>query len=299
MQLTSSGSNSKSRMGSMGRILGFVLVISGLASAGAKPSQEPATTTYAPQELVRRMVETELRAQDQDHSKWHFISRTEQGGKLVVTEKVQTSGGTLKRVVALNGKPLPPDERAKEDEQLDQYVHDRRLQEKKLRDEREDARKAREMFRMFPDAFLYTHAGEEQGLTKLHFTPNPNFDPPTREAMVFHAMSGMMWIDPKQMRFARMQAALTDDVKFGFGLLGYLKRGGTFLVEQKEVGPGHWEVTTLNLNLHGKAILLKSISVQQKEENSDFQRLEDGIDLAKGLAILRNPNQVIARVGGK
>jgi hypothetical protein len=278
----------------------LVLLLYAAAFANAKPQEQtPASTSYSAQELVRRMIDNELRCQDQDHSKYRFLSRKEQEGKVVVQEKVQTSGGTLKRTLLLNGKSLPPDEAAKEESKLEELVRDKDAQEKKRREEREDAEKARRMFRMFPDAFLYTHAGEENGLIMLHFVPNPDFSPPTREATVFHAMSGTMWIHPKQMRFVKMQASLTDDVKFGWGLLGHLDRGGTMLVEQQEVAPNHWEVTTLDLNLKGKAVFFKSINVQEKETNSRFQRLDDNIDLARGLELLKRGDQTVAGVGGK
>jgi hypothetical protein len=136
-------------------------------------------------------------------------------------------------------------------------------------------------------------------MVKLHFTPNPAFDPPTREAMVFHAMSGTMWIEPNQMRFARMQASLTDDVKFGWGLLGHLDRGGTMYLEQKEIAPGHWEVIKLDLNLHGKAIFFKTLNVQQKEENLRFERVDDSLDLAQGLELLKHANETTTGAGGK
>lgn len=294
-------------MGSIGRILVRIpvrtlcwLAIScGLACHAAETSAQDATTSYSAQEMVRRMVNTEIAAQDEDHTKWHFFSRREEGGKVVVQEKVQTVAGTLRRIVALNGKPLPPDERAKESEKLEQFTHDRDAQEKRRKEEHEDSEKAKKMFRMFPEAFVYTHAGEENGLVKLHFVPNPKFDPPTREAQVFHAMSGTLWIDAKQMRFAKMQASLMEDVKFGWGILGHLDRGGTMLIEQKEVGPGHWEIANMDLNLKGKAVLLKSISVQEKEENYGFERVPDQIDMGTALAMLLKPEPSIARMGGK
>ena len=295
-------------MGSLGRItyipgrtLCLLALSCGLAFGATthEVSPQDATTSYSPQEMVRRMVNSEIAAQDQDHTKWHFFSRREEGGKTVVQEKVQTVAGTLRRIVALNGKPLPPEELAKESEKLEQFTHDRDAQEKRRKEEREDAAKAKKMFQMFPEAFLYTHAGEENGLVKLHFVPNPNFDPPTREAQVFHAMSGMLWIEPKQMRFAKMQASLLDDVKFGWGILGHLDRGGTMLIEQKEVGPKHWEIVRMDLNLKGKAVLLKSISVQQKEENYGFERVPDQMDVGTALAMLKKPEPTIALNGGK
>jgi hypothetical protein len=71
------------------------------------------------------------------------------------------------------------------------------------------------------------------------------------------------------------------------------------LVEQQEVAPNHWEVTTLDLNLKGKAVFFKSINVQEKETNSRFQRLDDNIDLARGLELLKRGDQTVAGVGGK
>lgn len=271
-----------------------------LASAAAQEQADLATTTYGPQELVRRMVARELQAQDQDHSKWRFISSKREDGVTKVFEKVQTVGGTVKRTISVNGRSLSPSERAQEEKQLQEFLRDPGAQQKKRKDERQDAEKAKKMFQTFPDAFLYTRADSQDGMTVLHFVPNPKFDPPTREAMVFHAMSGTMWIDTKQLRFAKMQAALTDDVKFGWGLLGHLDRGGTMLVEQKEIAPGHWEVTNLDLNLQGKAIFFKNLSVQEQEHNYGFQKLDEHIDLAQGVQLLvRGDEQLANQAGGK
>ena len=278
-------------------IIVFCLAIALVSAAAQDPA--PATTSYSPQELVRRMVARELKASDEDHSKWRYISSKRTDGVTKVYEKVQTAGGTVKRTLSINGKSLSPSEQAKEQQQLEEFLKDPSAQEKKRKDERADAEKAKKMFQMFPDAFIYTRAESQDGLEVLHFVPNPQWNPPTREAMVFHAMSGTMWIDPQQLRFVKMQASLTDDVKFGWGLLGHLDRGGTMLVKQTEVGPGHWEVTELDLNLQGKAVLFKSIAVQEQEHDYAFQRLEDNIDLAQGVKLLEHNEETASRSGGR
>jgi hypothetical protein len=60
------------------------------------------------------------------------------------------------------------------------------------------------------------------------------------EARVFHDMEGEMWVDCKQERLAGFDGHLTQAVKFGFGLVGHLDKGGHFEVRQAEVVPGHW-----------------------------------------------------------
>jgi len=51
-------------------------------------------------------------------------------------------------------------------------------------------------------------------------------NPPSLEARVFHDMEGEMSVDSKQERLAEFDGRLMQDVKFGFGLLGQLDRGG-------------------------------------------------------------------------
>jgi len=75
--------------------------------------------------------------------------------------------------------------------------------------------------------FRHSRCCSEANLVKLKFVPNPQFDPPDREARVFDSMVGFMWVDRDGMRIAEITGKLTRDVDFGFGLLGHLYRGGT------------------------------------------------------------------------
>ena len=95
----------------------------------------------------------------------------------------------------------------------------------------------RRLFKMLPDAFVFSYAGSDGNLVRLTFRPNPSFHPPSMEARVFHDMEGEMWIDCKQERLAGFYGHLTQTVKFGFGLLGHLDKGGHFEVRQAEVVP--------------------------------------------------------------
>jgi hypothetical protein len=106
---------------------------------------------------------------------------------------------------------------------------------------------------------------------KLKSAPNPSFHPSSHEAEVFHHMEGTLTLDLDQKRLAEISGHLNSPVKFGGGLLGHLDEGGTFLVRQQEVGPGCWEMTTLDVQMSGKALFFKTIDVRQKEIDSEFQ----------------------------
>lgn len=56
-------------------------------------------------------------------------------------------------------------------------------------------------------------------------------------------------------------------------------KGGAFRVKQAEVAPGHWDITLLHVNMHGRALFFKTISVQQDEMRSNFCRVPDNLTL--------------------
>ena len=149
------------------------------------------------------------------------------------------------------------------------------------------------MFKILPEAFVFDYAGRQGDLVTLTFRPNPNFQPPSLEARVFHSMQGEMTVDTKQERLAALNGQLMEDVKFGGGLLGHLDKGGKFEVRQTEVAAGQWEMTTLGVDMKGKALLFKTIGVYKTENHSDFQRMPDDLTLAEAAGLL-NRQTVVA-----
>jgi hypothetical protein len=145
---------------------------------------------------------------------------------------------------------------------------------------------------MIPQTFIFEYAGEHAGpkgeLVKLTFKPNPNFQPPTREGKVMHELAGTLWVDIKQQRLAAIDGQLLNEVKFAGGLLGHLEKGGRFNVKRTEIAPGQWEMTDMEVNMRGKALLFKTISVRQKERHHDFERIPDDMTMADAAAMLMN-----------
>jgi hypothetical protein len=100
-------------------------------------------------------------------------------------------------------------------------------------------------------------------------------------------MEGELVVDTKQQRIVEFSGHLIHAVDFGGGLLGHLNQGGTFDVRQEEVAPNHWELVLLKINMNGKALFFKTISVQQDEKHSGFHRVPDTLTLAQGEDLLR------------
>ena len=66
--------------------------------------------------------------------------------------------------------------------------------------------------------------------------------------MCLSGMQGVVVIDPEASRIARIDGTLFKEVSFGWGILGHLDKGGHFLVEQRDVGDGSWDISRMSLN---------------------------------------------------
>jgi len=258
-----------------------------LLGVPAHPQSAPSSQVLA-DDLARRVVSNELNFQD-DHTNWMYRLEKEQYGKKQVEEIVETKEGSLSRLLSINDLPLTAKQQLEEDQRVRELMTSRSAQQKLRRALDAETLQGRRLFKMLPDAFVFSYAGGEGTLVKLSFRPNPNFHAPSLEARVFHDMEGEMWIDCKQERLAAFDGHLTQAVKFGFGLLGHLDKGGHFEVRQAEVVPGHWDMTTLNLEMTGKALLFATIGVQKKENHRDFHRVPDELTLMQAADILNRP----------
>jgi hypothetical protein len=237
-------------------------------------------------ELARKIVRNELKFQDEDHGHWMYRLEKEESGKKHVQEIVETKDGSLTRLLSIDSRPLDATQQQKEDQRIQRLVSNPDEQRKLQQARNKRAEQGERLFKLLPDAFVFNYAGGDGNLVKLSFRPNPKFHPPSLEARVFHDMEGEMWVDCKQERLAAFNGHLTQDVKFGLGLLGHLDKGGHFEVRQAEVFPGHWDMTTLSLEMTGKALLFKSIGVQKKENRRDFHQVSDDLTLTQAAGIL-------------
>jgi hypothetical protein len=277
-------------MGQVHSFAAFTLAII-LLDVPARPQSAPSRQLSA-NDLARRVITNELKFQD-DQTKWMYRLEKEQYGKKQVAEIIETKEGSLSRLLSINDRSLTAKQQEKEDQRVRDLVSSQSAKRKLQRALDADTLQGRRLFKMLPDAFVFDYAGDDGNLVKLSFRPNPNFRPPSLEARVFHDMEGEMWVDRKQERLAAFNGRLTQDVKFGLGLLGHLDRGGHFEVRQAEVVPGHWDITTMSLEMTGRALLFKSIEVQKRENRRDFHQVSDDLTLVQAADIL-NRHIVVA-----
>jgi hypothetical protein len=263
------------------------------AGAPASSPRDPA----APIELVRAAVANEVAAADDSSTKHMFRSRkqTPQGSQTRLY--AETRDAMAGMTIAYNDKPLTPEQMQGEEGRLAGLAGDPEQLRRKHSQEQGTAERTLRIVKALPDAFLYDDDGEEQGaadlgkegvrLVRLKFRPNPAYVPPSRVEQVLAGMQGFVLIDPAARRLARIDGTLFKEVGFGWGILGHLNKGGHFLVEQRDLGDGSWDVSRMSLSFAGKILLFKSIAIKSDEVFSDFRRVPADTTFAQGVEMLK------------
>ena len=268
---------------SASRTLGWagLFLVLGLRGASALEGDSKA------QEIVRLATQTELTASQNDHSHWAYrdLYKGESGEKVLLV--VETGKGALKKKVEENGRPLTPEELKQEDAKLEAFVKDAAEQARQRKEGLQDDKRAADMLRMLPTAFVWTLKGETSGTVTLAFTPDPQFQPPTMESRVFAAMAGEIVVEKAQHRIQTIRGELTQDVKFGFGLLGRMRKGGTFEVQRRQLASGIWQITESHVHIDGKAMLFKTIGEQDDDVKTEFRRVAPETTLEEAAERLR------------
>jgi hypothetical protein len=233
------------------------------------------------------MVNNELEAL-QHPRYWIYLDSKAKPGRTELARVIQMPECWLAWPLSINWRSPTEEERKRARERLESLVNDAEARTKNREEIDEDGKKSAGFLRLLPDAFLINLDGHEGKSVRLRFRPNPKFRPSSNEARVFHSMEGVMLIDTKQVRLAKLTGKLVSDVDFGFGILGRLRKGGTFEVVQSQVGRRSWEMSLLDVHISGRALFFHTIGEQQHEVRSQFTPVPSGLSLAQAASMLED-----------
>lgn len=281
--------------------LGLIGALLSIASAQIAFAQ---SSNSSPIQLIREAVHNEISSsRSGPNFMFREVSEGSNGSKTKLL--VETRDAMAGLLIATDGHPLTAEQRQAEDNRLEHLVNDRDDFEKKCKREKEDADRTQKIMSAFPEAFLYeedgTAAGEEglgargDPLVRLKFRPNPEYSPPSHVEQILTGLQGTMLIDRKQYRIAKIDGTLVKEVGFGWGILGHLDRGGHFIVQQGDMGGGHWEVTRMDLSFTGKALFFKTLNIKAKEIYTDFHPAPRGLTFAQGVELLKKQEALLAQ----
>jgi len=276
-----------------------------LLTAARAAAQAPKPPEMPPGELVRLVVANEVAAANNPSIKHMFRARKQTPKGAQTRLYVETKDAMAGMLIAINDEPLTAQQRQGEMNHLAWLMGNPDQLRKKQAQEKKDADQTLEIVKALPDAFRYVYAdtgngapgasGSGSNLVRLNFTPNPAFSPPSHVEQVLEGMEGFLLIDTRRMRIARIDGTLFRDVTFAWGILGRLDKGGHFRVRQGDLGDGTWDIKEMDLNITGKILLFKTLSMVSDEVFSDFQRVPDNLTFAQGVELLKAEEQKLAQ----
>jgi hypothetical protein len=277
------------RSGSLGCTIIVSLLSAGLLAQAQQPRQDQRA-----QAIVRTAVQTELAADRDDHSRWQYRDTVSRPEGTSVYAVVETDHGSVKKKIQQDGHPLDSVGLNEEMQRIESFVHDPSQQAKQRKDSEQDDKRAENMLRLLPDAFLWTVKSDAADAITLVYTPDPNFTAPSMEARVFAAMAGEIVVSKPGNRIQTIKGRLIHEVKFGYGLFGHLDEGGTFNVERRQLAPNIWQITESHIHIMGKALLFKNIGEQEDEVKTDIRPTPPSTSLEQAANLLREEPTALA-----
>ena len=116
------------RMGQRTEVSLLALLLAGATFLAAQ--QAPPADV---KQVVRDMIDNELHNSHRGETRWMYRLRRQEGDTATLKEVVETKICDVNFLLSLNGKPLTPDQRQKENERLERLERSRRTAQGKAR----------------------------------------------------------------------------------------------------------------------------------------------------------------------
>ena len=115
-----------------------------------------------PEEAVNRAAHNEL-ATSLDPHPFRYTLRKVDNGKVTTKEIIETKDGDVARLIAVGDKPLSPDAESAEVQRLQDLLAHPEIQAHRQKREQADSKRADDMVRLLPTAFIYQFEGMVEG----------------------------------------------------------------------------------------------------------------------------------------
>ena len=237
----------------------------------------------SPKDVVNQMLAQERDATaHKDNFMYVSNERSDRtGGRLWTERVVETPSGRVRFLLAVDSKPIPPEQVKQERDRLANDAAHPEAFQKREQAEKDDENHARTMLDLLPKAFILENLKEQNQDWRIDFRPDPNFSPSGIEEKVLHGMSGWLLINQRQMRLHHIEGRLPQDLRVDLGLLS-VKAGSNF-ESTKAVFEGQWRTARVISDMRGKAVLFKSISRNVDVARTEFKRVPNNLTVAQAV----------------
>jgi hypothetical protein len=240
----------------------------------------PSFAQHDVENIIQRSVEVNAvdwkAAPDYD-----YVERDRQpGGGTKTYEELMILGSPYERLIAVNGKPLSPEQAAQEQQKLDTTVVERQKESPQGRRQRiakyEKERQSDDlMMEQLTKALDFKLVGEQrlgaQDVYVLKATPRPGYNPPNAQAKVLTGMEGKLWIDKQTFQWVKVEATVIHPVSIGC-FLAEVEPGTHFQLEKMPLADSIWLPKHFAMKSRAKILFLFTRRSQADETYSGYHK---------------------------
>ena len=197
------------------------------------------------------------------------------------------SGETYKRLISIDGRPLPADELARRDQAHRKRVTERLAQiqaetpeqrrkrlEKLDRERREEDMIVDDVFAVYEIRVLRREwlDGRPTIVTSL----NPRKQARTRSdaGKILKKVRGTAWVNEADRQVVRVEMEASEDITFGLGLLARMHTGSTVMFRRTRVNDEIWLPAEAQIKAVGKTLVFRKFALETTTQYSDYKRFD-------------------------
>jgi len=198
------------------------------------------------------------------------------------------------RLIAENGRPVPPEELARQDRERQQKANEmvQRLAQNSSKElarqerERQKARREREeavsdIYNVFEIRMIGRERVEEHDTIAFLLTPRREAKPKTRVGEQIRHFSVRAWISENDHELVKVEAEAIDDLKFGLGVLARLHKGARLSFLRRKVNGEVWLPAVVSYNGSARVGLLVTLRRSGTSEFSGYRKYS--VETSEGL----------------
>lgn len=250
-----------------------------LALAAALASGAAFAIEAETNQIIQRSIaanEADWRAQP-NYS--YVDTSTEDGGLAKTYQALMIDGSRYERLIAVDGKPLPPDQANQERQKLRETIEKRDHESPSQRADRiakyeKERDQEHLMFQQMGRAFKFTYAGQEKvnghDVYVFDAQPRPDYVPPNQKAKVLTGMRGRLWIDKISYHWVKVEAEVVQPVSIS-GFFAKVEPGTKFTLENQPVAGGVWLPARFKMQVQARILGLFGHNSSESDSFSQYR----------------------------
>jgi hypothetical protein len=232
---------------------------------------------------VKQIIERSVEANKADwkmRPEYDHSETVKKDGHTKTFDVLMILGTPYHRLTEIDGKPLSPQEKAQQEQLLQQAIARRKAETPEQKQSRIAAwqrSQDRDHFLMeqLTKAFQFKLEGtqtlEGHEVYVLAATPLPGYQPPNNEAKVLTGMKGKLWIDTATFQWVKVEAEVIHTVSIQ-GFLARVEPGTRFELQQAPVAKDVWFPTYFAVKSRAKVLFFFSRNSQEQDTYFNYRK---------------------------